>query len=146
MMRFRSPSVVVWWAATYAATECMVVVLASIVFATTWPWVALCASVEGALLGFAQGWLLRGLRPRLLFNWTLATIAGLLLGRFIEYSADLSPLAAALLRSPFVVQIVAGAALGAVVGAASGLFQALLLRGVILHPSAGLLCAAWHGH
>lgn len=145
MMRFRPLSVVVWWAGAYAATECIVVVLASLVFATTWPWVALCACVEGALLGLAQGWLLRGIRRRLAFDWTLATVAGLLLGRFIEYTADLSPVAGALLRSPFIVQISAGAALGAIVGAASGSFQALLLRGVIRHPYRWIaVCgAAW---
>jgi hypothetical protein len=109
-------------------TECVAVVVACLAVATTWPLVAICALVEGILLGLLQGWLLHGLRVALVLRWTLATAAGLLIGRCIEYGADISPLAAAILEQPLLVQIFGGVALGAAVGAASGSFQALLLR------------------
>jgi hypothetical protein len=137
---------IVCWAGAYAAIECMVVVLASLVVATAWPWVALCAAIEGALLGIAQGWLLRGIAGRqLIVAWTAATVAGTLLARGIEFAADNSPPAATILGSPLLVQIAAGALLGAAVGAASGSFQALLLRGTIDRPARWIaVCsAAW---
>jgi uncharacterized membrane protein len=140
-----SLSFVVRWAGVYAVTECVVVIVASLTLATSWPWVALVATIEGALLGLAQGWLLRDVRPRFIRDWTLATIAGVLLGRAIEFAGDGSPLAALILTGPFVLQIVAGAALGALVGAAAGSLQAVLLRGSIRRPERWVaVCAvAW---
>jgi hypothetical protein len=129
----------------YAATECVAVIVASLVVAMTWPWVVGCALIEGTLLGLGQGWLLHGKRGSLVLRWTLATAAGVLIGRFIEYSADISPAAAGVLTLPLALQILAGAVLGAVVGAASGSFQALLLRGRVEHPLRWIaVCsAAW---
>jgi hypothetical protein len=122
------------WAAVYAVTECIAVVAASLVAATTWPLVLLCAVIEGTLLGFGQGWLLYGKRVSPVLRWVPATIAGVLAGRFIEYGADISPAARTILTMPLEVQILAGLVLGAAVGAASGSFQALLLRGRVAHP------------
>lgn len=133
------------WAAAYAVTECAAVVAASLVLAMTWQLVVLCALFEGAVLGLLQGLLLHGSRGRLVLNWTLATAAGVLLGRFIEYGADVSPWAAAIIGLPAIVQIVAGVALGAVVGGATGSVQALQLRGKVAHPLGWIaVCsAAW---
>lgn len=133
------------WAVAYAATECAVVIVASLALTTSWPWVALVAVIEGALLGIVQGRLLRDLRPYIVRDWTLATIAGVLLGRVIEFAGDSSAFAGTILAGPFAFQVIAGAALGALVGAATGSFQALLLRDRIRRPALWIaLCAlAW---
>jgi uncharacterized membrane protein len=138
-------SFVLRWVAIYAATECVVVIVASLTLATTWPWVVLVATIEGAILGLAQGRQLRELRPRFVRDWTLATIAGVMLGRAIEFAADSSPLAAQILAGPYVLQILAGAALGALVGAAAGSFQAVALRNHIRRSARWIaVCAlAW---
>lgn len=129
----------------YAATECIAVVVASLTFAMTWPWVGACALIEGTLLGLGQGWLLHGKHGALVLRWTLATAAGVLAGRFIEYQADISSAATSMLAMPPALQILGGVVLGAVVGAASGSFQALLLRGTVDHPYRWIaVCsAAW---
>jgi hypothetical protein len=134
MVKDYSPAFVFRWAGAYAATECAVVVVASLTVATSWPWVVLVATIEGALLGFVQGRLLRSSRPRFVRDWTLATIAGVLLGRAIEFAGDGSPLAATILHAALALQVIAGAALGACVGAATGAFQAVLLRGRVHRP------------
>jgi hypothetical protein len=136
---------VVRWAGAYAATECAVVIVASLTLATSWPWVVLVAAIEGTLLGLVQGLLLRELRPHFVRDWTLATIAGVLLGRAIEFAGDGSALAATILSGPFALQIFAGAALGALVGAAAGSFQALLLRDYVRRPArwVGVCALAW---
>ena len=130
------------WAGAYAATECAVVIVASLALATSWPWVALVAIIEGALLGFVQGALLRDLGPHFIRDWTLATIAGVLLGRGIEFAGDSSPLAGAILAGPYALQVVAGAALGALVGAATGSFQALLLNHHVRRPALWIAACA----
>lgn len=119
--------------------------VASLAFAMTWPWVGACALIEGTLLGLGQGWLLHGKRGALVLRWTLATAAGVLAGRFIEYQADISPAATAMLATPPALQILGGVVLGAGVGAASGSFQALLLRGTVDRPYRWIaVCsAAW---
>lgn len=136
---------VVRWAGAYAATECAVVIVASLTLATTWPWVVLVATIEGALLGFVQGRLLRDLGPHTVRDWTLATIAGVLLGRAIEFAGDGSALAGAILSGPLALQIAAGAALGALVGAAAGSFQAVLLRTHVRRSArwVGVCALAW---
>jgi hypothetical protein len=133
------------WAGAYAATECAVVVVASLVPATSWPWVASVAVMEGALLGIVQGRLLRHLRPHVVRDWTLATIAGVLLGRVIEFAGDSSTFAGTILAGPFALQVLAGAALGALVGAAAGSFQAIVLRDQVPRPALWIaVCAlAW---
>lgn len=133
------------WAVVYAATECIAVVVASLAFATTWQWVVSCALIEGTLLGLGQGWLLHGKHGTLVLRWTLATAAGVLAGRFIEYQADISPAATAMLATSPAVQILGGVVLGAVVGAVSGSFQAMLLRGTVDRPFRWIaVCsAAW---
>jgi hypothetical protein len=89
-----------------------------------------------SLLGIAQGLLLRGTgRRHLILKWTTATIAGTRLARLIEFAADDSPFAGAILGSPLLAQIAAGMALGAIVGTASGSFQATVLRGTIARPA-----------
>ena len=145
MIKDPAVSLTLRWAAVYAVTECVAVVVASLVVAMTWPLVALCALIEGTLLGLVQGWLLHGKRGTLVLSWALATAAGVLVGRFIEYSADISPAAVAILGMPLAVQILAGVLLGAVVGAASGSFQALLLHDRVDHPFQWIaICsAAW---
>jgi hypothetical protein len=136
---------VVRWAGAYAATECAVVVVASVTLATTWPWVVLVAAIEGTLLGLVQGRLLRDLRPHIVRDWTAATVAGVLLGRAIEFAGDGSPLAGSILSGPLALQVAGGAALGALVGAAAGSFQALILRGRVYRPGRWIaICAlAW---
>jgi hypothetical protein len=146
MRNFSSPALTLRWAGIYALTECIVVFVASSTLATTWTGIAGCAVLEGTLLGLGQGLVLYGRRRfQRVLTWTAATLAGVLIGRLIEFTADTSQLAGSLLGANLAVQLLAGAALGACVGAASGMFQSTVLqRDVTAAYRWLLICsAAW---
>jgi hypothetical protein len=137
--------IIVGWMLAYAATECVVVAIASVTLALTWPTIIMCAIIEGAVLGALQGVLLFGRRSQPVLTWTLATIAGVLAGRAIEFCADSSPLSATLLGSSIVIQVIAGVALGLCVGAAMGFAQAFALPNDIRagYRWVGICSVAW---
>ncbi len=85
---------------------------------------------EGACLGAAQQLLVKRSTGRT-SGWFVATLAGVVLGRALQYELESSPWMAATYLWPHPMQIVSGACAGIIVGAVMALPQALALRGTI---------------
>lgn len=87
------------------------------------------AAIEGVVLGISQRWLLRTLvQPGFERGWLPAALAGALLGRALEYAADMSPASNVVAHWSQPQQYGAGVALGFAVGALMAAPQAFALR------------------
>lgn len=91
---------------------------------------SLVAIFEGACLGAAQQLLVKRSTGRAR-GWFVATFAGVVMGRALQYLLESSPWMAATYLWPQPMQIVSGACAGIIVGAVMALPQALALRGTI---------------
>jgi hypothetical protein len=83
--------------------------------------------LEACVLSAGQRWILRNVSVELERGWFVATVGGVVLGRYVQFSADSSAAAAAISTWPSTAQIFVGAALGAVVGALMAAPQAYVL-------------------
>src|SRR5664279_2199476 len=104
-------------------------VLAFIAVAASWAGVLPVILLEACLLGAGQRWALRRALPGLERGWFMATVAGMIVGRYVQFGADTSAAASTVAALPSLAQIIIGAVLGAVVGAIMAVPQAYALAG-----------------
>jgi hypothetical protein len=97
--------------------------------AVSWAGILPVILLEACLLGIGQRWILRRALPGLERGWLGATVGGMLLGRYAQFGADISPAAASIANLPTGIQIALGAVLGFLVGALMAAPQAYLLAG-----------------
>lgn len=118
------------WTLVSIVAECVAVILAVSVVATSFASAMGAAALEGSLLGFGQRFLLQqSIGKRAANRWAVASVAGAVFGRALEYYCDiaLGPLTGAW---NLAVQIGGGAVLGFAVGVLMGIPQAVALRQV----------------
>jgi hypothetical protein len=129
VVRSRRPQLILGWILSSVVAESVAVTFAFATVATDLRGVLTAALIEGGLLGLSQRWLLRTfVRPGFERGWLLATLAGAVLGRVVEFQADISS-ASYVMRWSQPAQFGAGVALGFVVGALMAAAQAFILRG-----------------
>jgi hypothetical protein len=128
-VRGRRAQLVAGWILSSLVAESVAVTFAFATLATDLRGVLAAAVIEGGLLGLSQRWLLRAfVRPGFERGWVLATLAGAVLGRVVEYQADMIAALTAITRWSQPTQYGAGVALGFAVGALMAAPQAFTLR------------------
>jgi len=96
------------------------------------PTLAVIAILEAACLGLVQQMLVKSRSDRV-SAWLLATLAGGVIGRTLQYLLDSGPWMADAYRWPHGLQLAGGACAGLLVGMVMALPQALALRATIPH-------------
>lgn len=129
LARPSSRTIVLGWITVSMIAELLAAGFALVAMATTLGGVLLAAAMEGVVLALGQRLLLRpAAGRRFVTAWAIATIAGALIGRTLEYAIDVGPAAAGASRWQPVMQIFGGIALGLVVGGCMALPQTLVLQ------------------
>jgi hypothetical protein len=131
VVRGRRAQLIVGWIVTSLVVESIAVTFAFTTLATDLRGVLSAAAIEAGLLGLSQRWLLHLVRPGLERGWLIATLAGTVLGRVLEYQADMSFAASVVMHWSQPAQYGAGVLLGFAIGALMAAPQALALRGRI---------------
>jgi hypothetical protein len=145
-IRVRRAQLIAGWIISSLVAESIAVAFAFATVAVSFGGALSAAAVEGALLGLSQRWLLRTfVRPGFERAWLPATLAGALLGRALEYAADMSPSLHVVAQWSQAQQFGAGIAVGFVVGAVMAAPQAFALRGRVHGPWRWIVVrgAAW---
>jgi hypothetical protein len=122
------------WIATAIFAGTAAVVAATIVTGDTLTDLSFVAIVEGAFLGAAQGMVVKRSVGRS-SGWFIATLAGVVAGRVLQYVLESSPWMAETYRWPHAMQVAAGACAGILVGAVMALPQAAALRATVRGPA-----------
>jgi hypothetical protein len=115
------------WTAVSIIAQSSSAALAFIAVAASWAGVLPVIFLEALLLGVGQRWALRRASSGLERGWFAATVAGMILGRYLQFGADTSDAASTVAAWPSIAQIALGAVLGAVVGAVMAVPQAYVL-------------------
>lgn len=124
-----SRTIVIGWIAVSLVAELLAAAFALLAMATTVSGVLLAAAIEGVVLALGQRLLLVSAAGRRFANgWAIATLAGALIGRTLEYAIDVGPAASGASHWQPLAQIAGGVALGLVVGAVMALPQTLVLQ------------------
>jgi hypothetical protein len=133
------------WTVVSVVAQSVAAATAFVAAAISWSGVLPVILLEACLLGVGQRWILRRAMPGLERGWFVATVGGMLLGRYVQFGADTSSAAASIANWPAGLQLALGAVLGLLVGALMALPQAYVLAGRV--PRAWLWvavrAAAW---
>lgn len=133
---------VLGWIGSIVVANAVAVTAASMLQAETVGAVLLVAALEGCCLGLLQGAVLRTALGSVARRWLLATLAGILIGRGLQFVVDTSALVPLSYRWPETLQYLAAAAAGGAFGAVMAVPQALALRGRIRHPAVWIAARA----
>lgn len=114
------------WIGSGVLAGILAVAAVSVFGAENWIVLFFVALLEGACLGALQQAILRRRRP--VPGWFVATLAGVVAGRCVQYVLESGPWMSAAYRWPHGEQLAAGAAAGLLAGAVTGLFGFVALR------------------
>lgn len=143
MARPTGRTIILGWIAVSMIAELLAAGFALVAMATTLSGVLTAAAIEGVLLALGQRVLLQpAAGRRFVTAWAIATLAGALIGRTLEYGIDVGPAASVASHWHPVVQVVGGVALGFLIGACMALPQTLVLQRRTARPWTWLLTRA----
>jgi len=129
----RAARFVLGWVGSVILGNAAAIIAATLLQAETLTTVLAVAALEGCVLGLGQRWLFSRMLPGHTLRWFQATVAGMLIGRGIQFAIDTGPLLPLSYRWPEAAQFLAAAGAGLGFGAVMALPQALALRGRIPH-------------